>query len=123
MGMYTEILVKAHIKRDIPIEVKEVLEYLFTDNEKVPTILPEHEFFKDKSWRSIGSCNSFYHVPITLNFFNGTTLFSRSDLKNYSHAIELFFDWIQPYVNAETGQCIGYKWYEEWSSPTLIYKE
>ena len=119
--MYTEILIKANIREDLPIEAKEVLEYLFL-GKTMPTILPKHDLFETTRWRLIGNCNSFYHIPQVFNFFSGTQLFSRSDLKNNGCVIELFFDWIQPYINAEIGVCIGYKWYEEHDAPTLMYK-
>ena len=124
MGMYTEILIKADIKIDIPTKVHEILTFLFTETDvDKPKDLPDHPFFKYDEWTLIGRCSSYYHIPTCLNFYEKEYLFSRSDLKNYGNEIDLFFDWIDPYICAYEGKCIGYSWYEESDEPTLIYKK
>ena len=45
----------------------------------------------------------------------------RCNLKNYYSEIELFLDWLCPYM--ETEGFIGYMRYEECDDPVLIYKE
>ncbi len=124
MGRYTEILIKADLKRDTPDDVKEILHYLFnrTRMQWGDDLLPDHEFFKCHRWEFIGSCSSFYHVPWATSRYDENTIFSRSDLKNYGGEIAKFFNWIQPYIEATKGQCIGYSWYEEDMQPELYYK-
>lgn len=125
MGMYTEILIKADVDENAPQEIRWVLEYLF-NNVRLPLDfeMPEHEFFsEDHRWRAIGTCNSYYHIPWTNSRYMENRIFSRSDLKNYNNEVELFFDWIDPYLDESSGQCIGYKWYEEDTEPTLVYKQ
>jgi len=135
MGMYTEIIIKAKIQADDAMseDVKMILNYLFNPNDKTEILnqdgtpisgitLPDHPFFETDRWWAIGRSSSYYHIPTTLNFFDGSYLFSRSDLKNYDYEIDLFFEWIQPYLNEDIGTCIGWSWYEETKEPTLHYK-
>jgi hypothetical protein len=41
-------------------------------------------------------------------------------LKNYNNEIDKFIDWLKPYLKNEKGTIIGWKWYEEDMSPTVI---
>lgn len=125
MGMYTEILVKAKVKEDIPSKVYEVLNYLFNDvnNEmSMPEELPEHEFFNTPKWGQIGGCDSYYHIPWTGSQFSDNYIFFHSYLKNYNEEIPLFFDWVDPYLEVREDECIGYYWHEEAEEPALVYK-
>lgn len=124
MGMYTELVFKASLKDDIPNDVKEVLEYMFGSGE-TPKTLPENKLFDLPRWKSIGWCSSFYHHPESVRSYSRTRgyIFSRSDLKNYDGEIEAFLDWIDPYLDELPGHCIGWTWYEEFDSPTLVYKK
>jgi hypothetical protein len=121
MGMYTELLLKTEVKEDIPLDVEAVLQFLFNGRER-PEELPDHPFFQCQRWSLIGQCSSFYHVPwSTSRYFEGC-IFSRSDLKNYGNEIDLFLDWIAPYLQELDGTCIGWSWYEEADVPTLLIK-
>lgn len=119
MGMYTELVIKADVKSDLPVEIEKVLQHMFNGEEK-PIELPNHPFFQCHRWPMLGSCSSYYHIPWSDSMYHEGYLFSRSDLKNYSDEIELFVDWIKPYLDAPVGFCIGWKWYEEWDKPELI---
>ncbi len=125
MGMYTEVLVKCDIRTDIDPVDKAALEYLFNrETDDAPDVLPTHAFFSTARWMAVGAHCSFYHVPWVDSRFGGdhgaTTLFSRSDLKNYHGEVEAFFDWLRPLVDGEPGDCIGWQWYEEDRVPTLV---
>jgi hypothetical protein len=122
MGMYTELIIKCDIKKDLQEDVKAILNCLFNSQEEVENT-PKHPFFYTSRWRAIGNCCSYYHIPKALSFFDGNYLFSRSDLKNYSSEIELFLDWLNPYIDEPVGRCIGWMWYEEDEEPSLIYKK
>lgn len=122
MGMYTELLLKCSVKENLSLKTKNILDFLFNDKEE-PDDLPDHDFFKCERWKSIGRCNSYYHIPYTLNYYKEGYLFSRSDLKNYNNEIGLFLEWIDPYINGLEESCIGWIWYEENFEPTLIYKK
>lgn len=119
MGMYTELVLKVDLRKNLPENVEEVLQYLFGEGEE-PTELPYHPFFSCPRWDAIGSSNSYYHVPKTLNFLSEGYLFSRSDLKNYTDEIAYFLAWVKPYLDHSEGECIGWVWYEEADQPTLI---
>ena len=130
MGMYTEIVIKACIKSNIDKVDRDILNFMFNRDVDPPDVLPEHEFFKCDRWDSIGCMSSFYHIPWASSKYSQDYLFSRSDLKDYGGEIDLFFDYLRPLVNGYRGEespvyadplCIGYKWYEEYSSPTLVY--
>lgn len=121
MGMYTEILIKADIEGLLPVEVREVLNCLFNGGE-CPEQLPDHQFFNSTRWEFIGTSSSYYHIPWATSNYRDDYLFSRSDLKNYDGVVQDFFHWLDPYVAAKSGTCIGYIWYEEDNEPTLIYK-
>jgi len=121
MGMYTELLIKCMVRENLAPEVQGILDYLFLDKEK-PKMLPNHDFFLASNWDLIGRCNSYYHIPMTINYYKDRYLFSRSDIKNYGNEIGLFLGWFNPYIDTEE-KCIGWRWYEEDIFPTLIYKK
>ena len=129
VGMYTEVMVKFSVnKESTPKDVIDVLMFLFGDKEK-PDALPDHPYFSCSRWDFVGDCVSFYHHPARIadvqqsDFSDEIYIFARNDLKNYEDEIEKFFDWVDPYVSSEAGQCIGYSWYEECEKPTLICKQ
>ena len=124
MGMYTELVIKADTKGVLPEIVCETLDWLFNDG-KEPQELPNHQFFVQGSRLTSVTCgSSFYHIPWSVSKWSRDYLFSRADLKNYSDEIELFLDWLFPYLNIciddNDKQCIGYTWYEESLRPSLI---
>ncbi len=121
MGEYTEIIIKAEVKADLPQEVEAVLQFLFNGEEK-PLVSIDHPFFKCDRWAFIGRCSSYYHIPWSTSKYEEEYIFSRSDLKDYDNEIDQFFAWIDPYLDEEQGQCVGWSWYEEESAPTLQFK-
>jgi len=124
MGTYTELVLKTRISTEDPLVLK-MLTFMFDPNflseNEIPTELPDHAFFRSTRWNSIGLCNSFYHIPYTLNYFKDNYLFSRSDLKNYDNEIELFLDWLSPYIPYDIGTVIGWICMEN-RDPFLIRK-
>lgn len=131
MGMYTELVIKAHMLPDMPQDVKFILNFLFNDSMdmddwdgKIHVLsnmkLPSHPFFSTPLWTSIGRRNSMYHIPRSLSFFDGNYLFSRFDLIDEGE-IDNFLDWIRPYVGGGKDECIGWKWNEKDLQPTLIF--
>ena len=121
MGMYTELVLKCSIKRDCPKEVVDILNKLFNDAEYSGE-LPKHPFFSCARWDHIGSSNSFYHIPWSDSKYERDYIFSRCDLKDYENEIDNFVNWLNTYIDAQPGTCIGWKWYEEDDAPTLLYK-
>ena len=120
MGMYTELMLKADVKRDLPADVEAVLQHLFNGADR-PESLPDHRFFALDRWSQIGSMSSYYHIPWATSKYNDGYIFSRSDLKNYGGEIEAFVDWVMPYLDKFEGECIGWSWYEEDDCPTMLH--
>jgi hypothetical protein len=121
MGTYTELVLKCRIEDDKPKIVHEILNFLFGDGSEMPIELPDHEFFKKKSWKEIGRSCSCYHIPCTLSFYDGKYLFTRSDMKNYEDEIECFINWLKPYLCNIPGQFIGWIFCEQSIEPFFIY--
>ena len=124
MGMYTELVMGVEIVPDEKVLQK--LEYML-DNDK-PDVEIKHPLFSDETrWNYMLMCDSYY--------FDGQTdsklvhdsvcrthyLNVRCNLKNYSDEIELFLDWLCPYIKTEG--FLGYMRYEAADDPTLIYKK
>jgi hypothetical protein len=120
MGQYTELIIKAMVRRDIPNDVGYVLDFLFHSGER-PETLPDHRFFRLERWTMIGRCSSSYHIPWTSSRYDNDYLFSRSDMKNYGGEIEAFLDWVDPYLDEDEGDCIGWMCHEH-STPILVMK-
>jgi hypothetical protein len=123
MGTYTELVIKCTIKDNVPELVDNVLKFLFSEGFDKPAVLPEHEFFRSDRWESIGRSCSCYHIPAPTSFYDGKYLFSRSDLKNYDGEINLFLDWLKPYMSNPGGQLIGWIFLEQSREPIFIYNE
>jgi len=123
MGYYTELVLKANVKRELPANVESVLRQLFNDGPEIVTEdLPNHQFFRCQRWSLIGASNSFYHVPWTSSKYQGRYIFSRSDMKNYENEIEKFIDWLSPYLDEMDGKCIGWIFGEDDDKPKLLIK-
>ena len=126
MGMYTELVLNLTIKGDAPKDATDVIRYLANGDER-PESLPDHPFFKCTRWPMVMQCSSHYFVPFALSklhetgYTDGFYLSTRSDLKNYDNEIDLFVDWLTPYIEAFPGNFLGYKRYEEDEHPTLLY--
>jgi hypothetical protein len=124
--MYTEFIFQGETKPNLPDEVYVMLDYFFNECsadliEDIKT--PDHPFFKCFRWNNIGHMSSFYFMPFTVRYKQnqnginqGAYVFLRCDLKNYDNEIDLFLDWIKPYM---TGY-YGWKWYEEDEQPEII---
>lgn len=123
MGMYTEFVISTQIKNKK--EVVEILRYMTGQIDKCPD-LPNHVLFKTPRWICLFRMSSYYFVPRNLNLFeyddisDSWCLISRSDLKNYDNEIELFIDWIKPYLE-DKNQMFAYSRYEETREPTIYY--
>lgn len=131
MGMYTEFVMAVKLDRDTPKDVIDILKYMCDRRLEEPENLPDHPLFKTKRWSALLCCDSAYFVGETNSYIRCTDFYKdlscryllmiRSDLKNYDSEIELFLDWITPYVVDPVDECAGYFRYEEFDDPTLIY--
>lgn len=117
--MYTEIYVNVDLKEDTPDNVIGVLREMCGEG-------LESGNFPDR-WSRLFK-NGSYYTPNTEcarltydDISRQWSLLGKGDIKNYEGEIEMFFDWIRPYVDGMPGDFIGYYRYEETTSPTLVY--
>ena len=126
MGMYTEFHYNAELKRDIPDDVRQVLEFMVGDREQEPAT-PEHSLFTEETrWRFMLCGDSYYFDADTYSTLRddkqgGTYLCIRCNLKNYDGEIEKFCEWLRPYIDKCGGEFLGFSRYEESEQPTLIF--
>ena len=127
--MYTQIHFASDLKKETPKEVIDILKAM--DNgtafELYEKQLPNHDFFKCGHWAYLFTMGSAYFDYDTTHHFGKQewsdtyNLSVTSNLKNYSDEIDLFIDWITPYLDKQDGDFLGYSRYEETEIPTLIY--
>ena len=113
MGMYTELVLHIKIKSDVPDDVSEVLEFMFNhaENDDLDNdIVPNHNFFKCDRWFMLGGFSSYENNKVI----------AKSEFKNYDNEIDLFIDWIKPYLNHKDGDFLGTQCYELDTVPTTI---
>lgn len=126
MGMYTELVLGVEIVPDD--NVIGILRHMLDEIDHFDGDY-SHPLFETPRWSYMLNCGSWY--------FDGQTdskLFTRKlcdyvayflnvrcNLKNYDDEIELFLDWLNPYI--KTQGFLGYYRYEEFENPTLIYKD
>ena len=127
MGMYTELVLGVDLKRDTPEIVIRTLKKMLSMKDEEEIELPDHELFKLSTgrWTFMLRCDSYYFAGTTNSEMHCDHITKRHELsvrcnlKNYEREIELFLDWIKPYV--EDRGFAGYKRYEECDEPELIY--
>lgn len=122
MGMYTELNIALRLEKDTPKEIINALQYMLGEDAEVPFI--NHPLFNTESWKVllIKEISYFPGDSFHLLSYNdklGYDLTVRSSIKNYDNEIELFLDFINPYI--ETEGFIGYMFCEQCDDPTLIY--
>lgn len=123
MGMYTELIFGAKLKKDTPESVINTLRYMIGDIDK-PEIL---EFDANRNPLIGGS----YYFGVTRSvsnmYYNLTDkrwqISTRANIKNYEGEIDQFLTWIKPYIEQGSGTRDMYaiKIYEEQEEPTIYY--
>lgn len=127
MGDYTELHYNVEMVRDVPTQATDLLRYMVGKLDDEPA-LADHPLFSAKRWRYMLRCDSYYFPMSTSStcFYddiaNQWFLSVRSNFKNYDDEINLFIDWIDPYVNAYPGEFLGFHRFEQDDDPTLIRK-
>jgi hypothetical protein len=126
MGMYTEFHYNTELKRNVPESVIEILRYMLGETETKPK-LPEYELFGHTRWESMLQTDSYYFdadTHSTLRYddvSNSYYLCVRCNLKNYGCEIELFTEWMRPYIDKREGDFLGFSRHESSETPDLIY--
>ena len=129
MGMYTELNIRVNLRADTPENVINILRYMLRDIDEVvpPDHLPDHPLFSTDRWAIMLICDSHYFDGYTDSSMvrNSTSheyqLNVYCNFKNYCNEIDLFLDFIRPYLR--TKGFLGYTRYEEWDDPMLIYND
>lgn len=127
MGMYTELLFKAELKPDVPEDVVNTLLYMTGVSGQYATPDDHHPLFDAPRWQFVLRCSSAYFITgnTSMKFDtigNRWVLVVSSSVKNYNGEIELFVDWVMPFVeDASPGGFLGYSMYEEAEVPSLIF--
>jgi len=125
MGMYTELIFGADLKEDTPQSVISALSYMMGNiNDKPKDFpLPDGRFewlFRggsyyfavnnpvSKMWQDINEC---------------WRISTRSNIENYGDEIEVFLEWIKPYIDGGSGARDMYAivMYEEFDEPKIYY--
>lgn len=125
MGMYTEFHFNTELKRDIPDEIRAVLDYMVGNRDDEPAT-PEHPLFCTTRWRMMLRSGSYYfdadtHSTLRDDEQGGSYLCIRCNLKNHDDEIEKFCDWVRPYIDKCDGDFLGFSRYEATETPTLIF--
>ena len=126
MGMYTELIFRAVLKKDTPNEVIEALNYMLGEIETKPANFP----LPDGRCEWLFQCGSYYFAinnSVNKMWFDDIDkrwhLSTRSNIKNYKSEIETFLEWIKPYIDGGLGGRDMYAIviYEESDEPTIYY--
>jgi hypothetical protein len=129
MGMYTELILGARLRKDTPKEVIDALHGMIDGEIKTKI---DHPFFAKYRARILFRCSSFYfgvNEPLSKMWFDEISkewaISTRSNIKNYDGEIEAFIDWIKPYIASGSGarEMFAVVLYEEDYEPTIYYKE
>jgi hypothetical protein len=126
MGMYTELIFGAELKKDTPENVIEALKYMIGDTEEKPKDFPLPDGRCERLFRG----SSYYfgvNSPVSKmwkdDICGNWVLSTRSNIKNYAGEIETFLGWIKPYIYDGSGYRDMYAivTYEEAEEPNIYY--
>ncbi len=106
MGMYTELIFGASLKKDTPKEVIESLRYMLGEISSKPIGFPLPEGRCE--WLFTGSSYYFgVSTPVSKlkqdSINDNWILSTRSNIKNYEMEIETFLEWITPFISGGSG--------------------
>ncbi len=123
MGMYTELIFGASLKKDTPTEIIDTIKYMVGDIEKPESLafdLGRNPLLGGSYYFGVNSpVTKFYKDEISKEW----VLSSRANIKNYNNEIEQFLTWIKPYISNGSGGKNMYAivMYEESEEPTIYY--
>lgn len=127
MGDFAELNIRFKLKEDIPDSVIYTLDYMASRQMQEPAELPDHPLFKSRRWNHMLHGNddpAGDDVGVTIfekdRRDNGLFIFVRSVYKDRGE-VDLFFDWIYPYIDALWLEFLGYIKYDTNDHPQLIY--
>ena len=122
--MYTELIFGAELRKETPKEVIDALKYMLGETEIKPNGFPinvDPFILRCGSYYfGVNSCvNKMWLDKIDGQYHIST----RSNCKNYNSEIQIFLEWIKPYIESGSGDREMYAIviYEEASEPTIYY--
>jgi hypothetical protein len=123
MGTYTKFAADFKLTENTPNEVLETLLYMYGMSDP-PERLPDHKLFSTSRWAKMvyGSDSGLMGSRFGFDREEGCwKVRVRCNLKNYQSEIELFLEWIYPYM--ATKGFIGYIQSETRAVPLLVYTD
>ena len=128
MGMYTELIFGASIKKDAPKEVINTLHYLvngkklYQDIEIEKTVTDGRNVLNGGGSYYFGVCDGVAKMWFD-DIINEWVVSSRTNIKNYESEIETFLEWIKPFIDSGSGvrNMYAITIYEEQSEPIIYY--
>lgn len=133
MGLYTELILGCSLDVSSPKIVIDTLKWMiYGDGEsEIPSELPQHPFFTNEETRIWMLRSSSYYFGVCEcvnrmwydNIGGRWIISSRSNVKNYNKEIEMFLDWLKPYIRSGSGSRDFYAivCYESAEEPTIYY--
>ncbi len=128
MGMYTELIFGASIKKDAPKEVINTLHYLVNGKKLYEEV--EIEKSVTDGTNVLNGGGSYYFGVcdgVAKMWFDDIRkewiVSSRTNIKNYGSEIQTFLEWIKPFIDSGSGdkEMYAITIYEEQSEPTIYY--
>lgn len=127
MGEYTQIHFASRLVNSIPKDVIDILLYMSGKTDDRPSVIPDHHLFDASDrWESILISDSYYfdyksHCSFEFDKLAKAWFLSfTSNIKNYNDEIQLFLNWITPYVDKFHGEFLGYYRDAQDEFPTII---
>lgn len=127
MGMYTDFIYDADLRKETPKQVIELLEYMLDNDKPPPLRLPTAPLFLAYRWdcmlrMTYAASEVEGRSSLAINDGGKFRLTIRCSLKNYDDEIEKFVEWIDPWVDAAPGAQLGASRFEEQEIATPILK-
>lgn len=133
MGMYTEIVFRADLDPSRMTQADQTaLGLLFHDGiyrSVEREQLPIHSLFDTPRWRQLFTTYSFYHAGCAARALtvepSCTKVAGAGHLKNYDQEVELFLDWVAPFlISRHRGDgFLGWMRYEEDDHSTGLWHD
>lgn len=128
MGMYTELIFGASIKKDAPKEVINTLHYLVNGKKLYEEVEIEKSVTDGRNVLNgggsyyFGVCDSVAKMWFD-DIRSEWIVSSRTNIKNYGSEIQTFLEWIKPFIDSGSGdrEMYAITIYEEQSEPTIYY--
>jgi hypothetical protein len=128
MGMYTELIFGASIKKDAPKEVINTLHYLVNGKKLYEEVEIEKSVTDGRNVLNGGGSYYFGVCDGVAKMWfddirNEWIVSSRTNIKNYESEIQTFLEWIKPFIDNGSGdrEMYAITIYEEQSEPTIYY--